>query len=361
MIIAINGGHTKSVVACYEAGNMIIQAGESLNLHLFSHQQVSSRLDVLFTRLRIACGSKSNAALAENTERLVMSMPGAATDEEHYRVLAALTAAGWKRTENVFVVDDTWAGLVAGTNSLTGVCAMAGTGASVYVSPNPAETRFHPGKANKLDGWGWIIGDFGSGFQLAVDMFRELGRQIDRDPETQSLLSTELLAMEPDLSSVHDVQKWFDGLCSTDRSQHQWVAHFAILASVVTRLADQEQPDGIAHSLIQKIAVEMVESITIALKRTNNSELRVVLQGGMFEHSKFYRNYVAEAISKTHKNPIALAAYRPVFGALLLACADVTRNGEWKLVPGLAQELHHVVQRSLNSELIYHPDGLPPF
>ena len=61
-------------------------------------------------------------------------MPGAATADEQDLVKYCLSRAGWKKPDKYVVVDDTWAGLVAGTLSYSGTCVFAGTGASIYVN-----------------------------------------------------------------------------------------------------------------------------------------------------------------------------------------------------------------------------------
>ena len=153
--IGVNGGHSKSIAFVMDKNFGVLSAvkGDSLNTHTFPLEQVTLRFETLLLKLADKI-QLSPLELQNRTLKLVLSMPGAATEEDQAITDACLCMAGWRETEQYSIVDDTWAGLVAGAFLYNGTCAFAGTGASVYTCVNEevnGSQKFHA-KPNKIDG-----------------------------------------------------------------------------------------------------------------------------------------------------------------------------------------------------------------
>src|SRR5262249_1231202 len=114
-------------------------------------------------------------------DRLVLSLPGVSSLADLELGQSCIRNAGWvvRSPDNYLVVDDTYAGLIGGALSTQGICAFAGTGASVYLGQPTGHQRFIAGKGGKLDGFGPMIGDHGSGFRLAMATLERMGRDLD--------------------------------------------------------------------------------------------------------------------------------------------------------------------------------------
>ncbi len=263
-----------------------------------------------------------------DTQRITISLPGVIDDEPRKK----LAEIRWRNEDCLRVVDDTWAGLIGGALDRTGVCAIAGTGASVFVGLG--EFPFPFGKPWKLDGLGPILGDWGSGFRLATRYLEEYGRHYDRF-ENQKLipLFEDLLAREPGIKTVNGVQRWFDTL-RTSRP-HDWHIPFSRVAAVVTDAAAREKPDSFAVDLVRQSARELARTIQIGLTRAERAlakrkerslrveSLKVVCIGGQFWYSTVYFDEVKKAVRETFpKNEVILAKFTPVVGAALMAFAE---------------------------------------
>ncbi len=315
--IGISGSHHESSVVVGGARKILFCfPGESLNLHTYPMEVVATRLGELFQkviqRLKLAGITELHAA----TRRLCIALPGASSDQDYELAKKCLQESGWPQSSEVRIVDDTWAGLVAGAFATRGICTVAGTGASVYVGLGD----FGRNKNQKLDGWGPVLGDFGSGFQLVVDFFRFLGRELDRNVVPP--LFDRILAYEPKIQNINNVQQWFDSRHIV--YPHDWKIRFAQIASVITSAAEGPNADPTAVRLIEQAAAQIAETISIGLTRYKKeaAQLPIVLQGGMFEHSNLFRNTVIESIKSRFSNTIKMSQYRPVLGSLLLAMAE---------------------------------------
>jgi N-acetylglucosamine kinase-like BadF-type ATPase len=116
--VGINGGHQKSAaVALTKDGVLGSVLGESLNMHTFPRQEVAIRFRVLLTGLARHIGLKGLAELRQVTAMLVLSLPGVARTSEQKDAAYCLRVNDWHDESKYKIVDDTWAGLYAGTLS----------------------------------------------------------------------------------------------------------------------------------------------------------------------------------------------------------------------------------------------------
>ena len=355
--IAINGGHTKSVACAIsvDLGAVEVVEGESLNFHTYPHQVITYRFDELIDKLAHKVGVRLDD-LRSCTERIALSMPGAGTTKDQALIEVCLLRPEWKDPSKYLILDDTWAGLVAGTLSSSGSCVFAGTGASIYMNDILGRQMNFFGKPNQIDGWGPIIGDFGSGFQLTVDMFRMFNREFDKGSTPE--LFHKVLEQEPDIGDMTNAQRWFDTLYI--RYSYDWRIRFAKLASSATTSADSADPYPCAKALVEKAANDIIESVEIALGNFPGAKvLPVVFQGGMFEHSKLYRRVVSEKVEKLASGPVYLALFRPVVGALMLALGDLNVLPDQSTI----SDLHRAIKAMPQDErcLLIRAHGRAPF
>lgn len=323
-VLAISGGHTQSTALLIKDGSEVLGVVSSERINLHTDHEATARNNFLGL-IRALEGATQVQGIVERCSRVGLACAGAAFEDDQKRI-AQMIAEPFKTAlhgKQIMFADDTWAGLLAGTFNLKGTCAFAGTGASVFFG----DGRYPKGWDGKIDGWGPIIGDFGSGFQLAVNFFRQLGRTEERE-QTIPALFGELIEfinrnagiMRPfksKLESFDDTQQWFDRL--VDREPRAWRIALASTAAVVTIAADRKDPDPMAVKLVTEAADDMADSVAFALKSYQAAvRLPVVMQGGMFEHSSLYRNIVRRRVKElTQTNSALMARYKPIIGAAL--------------------------------------------
>ena len=218
--------------------------------------------------------------------------------------------------------------------------------------------EFKAGKPHKMDGWGPILGDFGSGFQLAVDGFRFIGRSYDEGKRVQlfkQIRDWNNKRGKAPIRGILHVQTWFDNLV---RDPQNWRIRFAQLAEPITQAADSPQPDPDAVKLVRTSALDMAKTIEIALQCFGErvTGLPIVFQGGMFEHSDLYRKTVANKIRDRYANKIRMATFRTVLGAALMGYTDV----HGPLTESWAQTIRQSIRRLGSAEAmrVSYPDNL---
>ena len=185
MKIAVCSGHKNSVVLAYADDEPVTPRGQKLlvvaerhhlNLHCLAGSrrrvEMKKRLKHILTHLKADFSQKWKRRGIRPEDRLTLCLPGISTILDHQVGEDCVRDAGWPVAEpaNYCIIDDTYAGLIAaGPQSTQGICAFAGTGASVYMgTPDGSIRNFTPDKVFKLDGFGAMLGDHGSGFRLAL-------------------------------------------------------------------------------------------------------------------------------------------------------------------------------------------------
>src|SRR5438045_486690 len=131
--IGIASGHGESLALVVKEGRFVAMcAGESLNHHNFEYDQVVTRIKKLILLIAEKLQLDSTRDLREQTDRIVLSLPGVSTAVDKELGLFFLRAMGWKNESILIIVDDTWSGLIGGLLHDRGICAFAGSGASVF-------------------------------------------------------------------------------------------------------------------------------------------------------------------------------------------------------------------------------------
>jgi N-acetylmuramic acid 6-phosphate etherase len=203
------------------------------------------------------------------------------------------------------VVHDALAVLTAGTPDGCGLAVISGTGSLVY-GQNAA------GQSARAGGWGYLLGDEGSGYALALAGLRAVAKAADgRGPATQlerRLLDRLGLGVPADLiAAVYSP--------SMDR------ARIASLADVVTSTAALHDP--VARSIVAEASANLAELVEACAKKLSlaaENPFPLALAGGAILGSPLLREGLLEGL--THRgltaDPVQCVP-QPVAGAVKLA------------------------------------------
>jgi N-acetylglucosamine kinase-like BadF-type ATPase len=198
---------------------------------------------------------------------------------------------------------DAPAALAGASGCGPGVVVIAGTGSAAY-GENGA------GACARAGGWGYLFGDEGSGFAIALGAIRRCTQVEDGWYEATQVLELLLKYFKvSDLRSL--VQSFYSGRLKRDE-----LAAFA-----------QELHDAALHGAAeaQRIIQEGTESLArlvTAVSRNlkwDEGEMRVFPTGGMFRGSFFLESFKAALKHVLPSALISKARFEPVVGALLLA------------------------------------------
>jgi N-acetylglucosamine kinase-like BadF-type ATPase len=167
----------------------------------------------------------------------------------------------------VLVVNDALVALVAGVGAAPGVVIVAGTGSIVY-------GRNARGAGARAGGWGYVLGDEGSGHWIGRLALAAVVREVDgRGPRTR--LTEDVLAH----FGVPDAA----GLIQVVYNREVPRANVATLGPIVERA--REAGDAVAADILERAADELTlaaQSVVVRLEMRGES-CPFILSGGMFK------------------------------------------------------------------------------
>lgn len=180
-----------------------------------------------------------------------------------------------------------------------GVLVLAGTGSLAY----GVNAR---GRSALVGGWGYLLGDEGSGFWLGLEGLRAVVRAADgRAPATA--LSAALLG-ELHFAEPRDLISWLY------RADTPRTPEIARLAGHV--LAAAERGDAVACQLIDRAADELALAARAVIRALNMRQPAIAFAGGLLSAENSLSAALCARLGLPAR-PVAL--YPPVVGAALLA------------------------------------------
>lgn len=297
-VIGIDGGGTNTRAQLADAGGMLLGTGEAGTSNPMVHgvEAAQRELDAAIERAFMQA-RRPRARVAA----LVMGLGGAGRAKEQQELIA------WAKeelAERVDVVNDGQIVLAAGTPENWGVAVIAGTGSLAW-------GRNRAGETERAGGWGYLIGDEGSGFALARDALRAATQAADgRGPETSllgAILGFWTLVTPQDLVT----RVYRSGLTHAD---------IAKLATVV--VAQAEGGDAVAQRIVQEGATGLAQAVRAVSRALHFDAGRfpLALTGGVLLGAEFYRAQLRQGLLEQECvcEPIALV-HQPVLGAVRLA------------------------------------------
>ncbi len=290
--LGIDGGGSKTkAVLCDEALNVISSyTGKSINFN-------SVGLDIARKNL----SETANNVLGENYSPCSVYIGCAALSGRADEELTEKLCGGIFDCKNVILDSDLFIALSA--VNTPGACAVAvcGTG-SMAAGMLPDKSVIHTG------GFGYLLGDEGSGFAISADAVRAV------------LRSTEKSAPETALS--YEVKEYFgtvdsDSLLDFVYSNPVPVTKIAGFAPLVLKCA--ENGDNVASLIIRKNAEAFSETVCALLRRMPKGT-PLGLWGGIMKNFDSFRNIFINAVKKAFpETEISVLNNPPEMGAVLAA------------------------------------------
>jgi glucosamine kinase len=181
-----------------------------------------------------------------------------------------------------------------------GAVVAAGTGVVTLAVGQDAVSR--------VDGWGYIMGDAGSGYWIGREALDAVMRAYDgRGPATA--LTEPVRALWPDLSRAY-----IDLQAAEDR-----VRIVASFAAEVARFA--AEGDAVAQAISEHAARELAQSVTTALDnvRRDDEHFTVCAIGGVFRSARLHDAFDAALTGDRHDVTLIAPLGDGIDGALALA------------------------------------------
>lgn len=297
VVLGIDAGGTKTICQLADGeGHVLAEArGPGANLHAGGEIEVEKAL-----RLVIA---EVTAGRAAHPDAICLGMAG--VDRPSDAAIAQGILARVGNPARLLVVNDALIALEAAVPGAPGLVIVSGTGSIAY-------GRDAAGRAARAGGWGYVLGDEGSGYWLGRLAVRAVVRASDGRGAATSLTARVLkhygVARPPDL--VHEI---YTGMKPSA---------IAALAPLVQEAADEG--DAIATHIIEAGAGELALAGTSVARRLGLDTGPVSLAGGIFRAVPRLRDGVMSHLSRDlPRAPVQVLSVEPALGAVRLAVALV--------------------------------------
>ena len=299
-VLGIDVGGTKTVCLLGdEEGRVLSTArGPGANLQAVGELQLEK---VLHTVMEETLAQQTAVPAA-----ICLGIAGVDRPEDASVVRGVMRRIGYKA--RILVVNDALIALQAGIGAAAGIVIVAGTGSIAYGCDGH-------GNAARAGGWGYVLGDEGSGYWMGRLALRAIVREADGRGHPTTLT--------PRVLKHFGVTRPED-LLQTVYSHDFTPAAVAALATEVQRA--REEGDPVATAILDWGAKELVgaaESVTKQLE-LRDEEFSFVLAGGMFKAVPWLQVEVTRLLpAVAPRSHTALLDTEPAFGAVRLALAEL--------------------------------------
>ena len=299
-IVGIDGGGTGTVgILTTETGRCLaqVQSGPS-NYHVVGEAKTQAVLKSIVEELCEKAGIPSVSSI-----RFCLGMAGLGRAEDRKIIGRICDELGI--SENCILTHDAHIALVGGIEKQHGVIVISGTGAIVYgINADGREAR--------ASGWGYLLGDEGSGYDIAIRGLRAIVRAADGRGSPTGLTNRILNALE--LNEPGDLIRWVHA-ASRDA--------IAQLAKVVFDAA--RTTDVTAKQIVDEAAAELVcaaESVVKQLELVGSFD--IVLSGGNLIHQPMFVDKLRRQFARiAPEASVLLPKHEPAYGAVLVAQAKL--------------------------------------
>ncbi|MFH1266067.1 MAG: BadF/BadG/BcrA/BcrD ATPase family protein [Planctomycetota bacterium] len=306
LVLGIDGGATKTVAwlaLCDSEGKPSVvgrgMAGPA-NPQATGFPEALRNLDQAIAAALNEAGAKPGPLAAA-----VLALAGSDRDEN--RQVLHRWAEKRRLARRFRVVHDALPVLVAGSPEGWGVALIAGTGSLAF-----GQTR--DGQTTRAGGWGFLFGDEGGGYAIALAGLQAAAKSADgRAPATQLLAALlERLDLKEPQQLIPAVYRM-----AADR------AKIASLADAVTTTADQG--DATAQRILDDAANELATMVAAVAQKLGFSgdPFPLALAGGVLLGSQRLRAGLENHVNSLGLRPKPIAVVKdPVAGAVKLAQAE---------------------------------------
>jgi N-acetylglucosamine kinase-like BadF-type ATPase len=295
LLLGIDGGGSHTRVAIADASGAVLGRGRSgsSNHHSVGFLAATQALHQAIAAARMDAGLDPQTRF----DAACFGLAGAGRLDDQARFMA--WAAEHGIASNVRCVGDAEIILAAGTSEQWGVALISGTGSLCWV-------RSPDGSTVRVGGWGYLLGDEGSGYDLAVRALRLAAQTADGRAGAHGLLAAVLEYWGLDQPAQLIGYVYRSALTR---------AAIAEVGKLVLHLA--EAGDAHAVELTEQAAGELADMVAVAVGRIGIEAPPVALAGGMFATSMLLR---AALLSRV-RIQLGAVTYvdQPVLGAITLA------------------------------------------
>ncbi len=298
LYLGIDGGGTKTELALADETGILLQT-VVLGSSNPNDIGIESALSILREGISEVC-----AGIPKSRISLFAGLAGGGTADVKEKLASFLDGFGFARSA---VGSDAENAVSAGLGQQNGVVCILGTGSVVFAQ--------QAGKLHRVGGYGYLLGDAGSGFALGRDAVLAALQYEDGSGAPTALYEA--------VKEKCGTERVLDALGAFYRGGKRRVAEFA--ACVLDAYA---RGDDLSTQILMKNLAEVAEMVHSAAARLECARVPVVLCGGVAcAYADTVRDLLADLLTKKQKQyVVSLSRRRPVYGALALAGMPVRED-----------------------------------
>jgi N-acetylglucosamine kinase-like BadF-type ATPase len=247
--------------------------------------------------------STANRPVAQ-VGRIIMSIAGSADQDVREKLVAWAHAT--KLAHQVAIVSDFLPVLAAGTPDCRGVALISGTGSSAFA-------RNADGRMARCGGWGYLLGDEGSGFAIGRAALKHTLDALELQLSPDALAQTVLNLL--DANSVSDLTRV---VYSSDDLR----ARIAAVAPLVVAAA--EHSDSVAGAILDAAACDLANLAIRAARVVNLAEdhVTIAVSGSVLVNAMPLRDRLDEKLRELGLDCTIAVVDEPLQGCVRLAAPE---------------------------------------
>ncbi len=290
--LGIDGGGTKTTaIICDEKAQLVSRfVGESINYNSVGMETARKNLKATVDGVLGSDDIKLNAAF------IGMSAISERADDEFTKKLCD----GIIDCPKITMDSDVYIGLEAMKRDGAAAMVISGTGSM-------AVGRLDNGEIIHTGGWGYILGDEGSGYAMSINALKAAICSYEGSAEKTSLTEAVL-----DYYKIDDINKLIDIFYDPPMPRSE----IAKLAPVLFECAEN---DSVADAIVKNHAQLLANTVSALLSKMP-SGTPLGLWGGIFLNCEKFRNYFSEKVNESFPSTkINVLEYAPEYGAVFAA------------------------------------------
>jgi len=306
-VVGVDGGASKTVALIGTESGKVLGRGESgpSNYHNVGAAAASRAI-----KKAVIEAQKQTGLREVRPETAVVAL--AAVDSEIDRAVALRFVRRTKIARTSYVVHDSVAALYAATQGKPGIIVISGTGC-VAAGVNEA------GEYARAGGWGYLIDDEGSAFDIGRKALTRAFRMLDGRARPTNLISI--------LKRNFQVKMLEDAL-SLIYANGVSVEEVARLASLVSRAASR---DKACKEILNNAGITLAELACAVARRLcmTDDSFKVATVGGSFKSGRhLLKPFTARIKSECPRARVIRLKVEPARGAFLLAASELLNRSD---------------------------------
>lgn len=316
-VLGIDGGGTKTVCLLIDDKGKVLGRGEA---GASNYQSIGTEATLQSIKSAIYTAVVEAQKLTDNIniEAICIGLAGVGRPEDIEVVKgivqelqnSSLLPITWELSaSNIIICHDALIALVGGVGYPVGIVVAAGTGSIVF-------GRNHNGDTKRVGGWGYILGDEGSAYQIAVAGMQAALKAYDGREMSTSLV--EAFKQYLELATIED-------LIEVIYRRGWGVKEIAALAPIVDNVA--ACGDEVAQGIIDDAVKELIKatSTVISAMFSHDERFEVVTTGSVWQgKSRIRERFAASLMTMFPSAKVIFPRHEPALGAGLLALQSLT-------------------------------------